>query len=158
MSRTIRLRDDGPQSFQHRNGVSASQDDPVVEDVPDDLAEYLVEDTGHFDYADDADAEAAAAGEMADDTVGAARAENAEPERAAASTQPPFDPGEYNVGELESHLADNEFSEGELSALVEAERAGKGRTTAVEAFEDARPGADTVPVDEAEADAEVDEE
>lgn len=59
MPQKITLRDDGPESFQHSGGVAASQDDPVVEDVRDSLAEYLVEDAGHFEYVDDAEAEEA---------------------------------------------------------------------------------------------------
>lgn len=48
----VRLRDDGPQSYSNRSGVSADQDDPVV-DVDADQAEYLVEETGYFERVDE---------------------------------------------------------------------------------------------------------
>lgn len=54
-----------------------------------------------------------------------------------AATEPPFDPSEYTVDEIEAELAEGEFSSAELDALAEAEADGKDRETALEAIEDA---------------------
>lgn len=49
---------------------------------------------------------------------------------------PPFDPKEYSVKELRQELEDGDFSADELQALLDAEKGGKGRKTAVIAIED----------------------
>lgn len=49
--------------------------------------------------------------------------------------EPPFDPSEKTVDELQDALEQNEYSDAELEALAEAEADGKNRETALEAIE-----------------------
>lgn len=51
--------------------------------------------------------------------------------------EPPFDPSDYTIDELEAELAERELSDDERSALLKAEREGDGRTGAVDAIEEA---------------------
>lgn len=46
--------------------------------------------------------------------------------------EPPFDPTEYTVDELDSRLADNDYTDDELAALRDAEESGEGRTSALD--------------------------
>lgn len=47
----------------------------------------------------------------------------------------PFDPGEFTVDQLESRMADNDYSDAGREALVEAERNGEDRDSAVDVLE-----------------------
>jgi hypothetical protein len=49
-----------------------------------------------------------------------------------ADTDAPIDPGEFTVGELRDHVHDAEYSDAELAAIANAERAGKDRATALD--------------------------
>jgi hypothetical protein len=49
----------------------------------------------------------------------------------------PVDPSEHTVSDLEKALADVELSDTEREALLDAERDGKDRDTAIEAIEEA---------------------
>jgi hypothetical protein len=51
---------------------------------------------------------------------------------------PPFSPAEYTVSDIESELADGDFSDAELEALLKAERIGQDRNGAVAAIEEER--------------------
>ena len=58
-----------------------------------------------------------------------------DPIESGGLTEPPFDPGEYTVDELESRLNDNDYSEEEMAALTEAEKDGENRDGALELLE-----------------------
>lgn len=51
------------------------------------------------------------------------------------SVSAPFDPSESTVDELEEKMANEEYSDAEHAALVEAEENGKNRDSAVEVLE-----------------------
>lgn len=51
--------------------------------------------------------------------------------------EPPFDPGDYTVGDLREGLPADAMTTAELEAVIEAERAGADRTTAKEVLRDA---------------------
>lgn len=55
--RTVRHRDDGPRSYRNRSrDVATARGDEI--DVCLDTAEYLVKETGHFEYVGDPEPEA----------------------------------------------------------------------------------------------------
>ena len=60
-----------------------------------------------------------------------------EDENEDVEPEAPFEPSEKTIDELEAALADGEFSEAELKALLEAEKAGKHRDGATDALDDA---------------------
>ncbi|WP_226479167.1 hypothetical protein [Natrinema amylolyticum] len=51
-------------------------------------------------------------------------------------TDLPVDPTEYTIAELETELEDQEFSEDELQAVLEAEASGQDRDGATDAIEE----------------------
>ena len=52
--------------------------------------------------------------------------------------EPPFDPTEKTVGELEELLEEDDYSAAELDAIAAAEQAGEDRSTALDAIDAAR--------------------
>jgi len=68
-----------------------------------------------------------------DDLVHSADAD-AESESAEAEVEPPFDPSEFNVDELEERLADSDLTDEELDALAAVE----DRKTGLDAIDAAR--------------------
>lgn len=108
-------------------------------EVSEGLASHLVDDVGRFERiasddggdSDGDDPDAASDGDSASD-AGSDDGEASDDEGGA-----PFHPGEYTVGELEERVASGDYSDAELEALAEAERANDDRTTAIEAIEEA---------------------
>jgi len=49
---------------------------------------------------------------------------------------PPIDPGDYTIDELQDKLADSDYSDAELAALYSAEVEGRDRTGAKDAIDD----------------------
>jgi len=49
--------------------------------------------------------------------------------------EPPIEPAGYSVSSLKEELEERDLTEEELQALIEAEKGGKGRTTAFSAIE-----------------------
>ncbi|UIP00340.1 hypothetical protein Hbl1158_02925 [Halobaculum sp. CBA1158] len=78
-------------------------------DIDDETAEYLLA-NGNFEVVESADS--------ADET----EADESD------SVDPPLDPANYTVSELETALEDGEYSDDELAAIRAAESAGKNRT------------------------------
>lgn len=64
-----------------------------------------------------------------------ADADEPEPGTPEAVVDPPFDPVEYTVPELEDALDEGDFDEPELLAIYSAEREADDRTTAVAAID-----------------------
>ena len=52
--------------------------------------------------------------------------------------EPPFDPTDLTVASVRSNLDEEDYSSAELDAIEAAERAGEGRSTALEAIDAAR--------------------
>jgi hypothetical protein len=52
-----------------------------------------------------------------------------------ASGAPPFDPGAYSVAQLRSVLLEYDLTDDQIAALASAERAGRGRASAIDAIE-----------------------
>lgn len=105
---------DGVLTFE---GGTAAVDDESVARVIDDTypnIEYVDGDAG--DGADSGD-------DQEDDDVVA---------------EPPFDPTEKTVGELEELLEEGDYSAAELDAIDAAEQAGEDRSTARDAIDAAR--------------------
>ena len=61
---------------------------------------------------------------------------------ATGVTVSPLNPSEFSVADLTEQMDERDLSVAELEALLEAERAGGGRTTAVSAIEEAIEEAD----------------
>lgn len=61
---------------------------------------------------------------------------------ATGVTESPLNPSEFSVADLTDEMAERDLSVAELEALLEAEKAGGERTTAVSAIEDAIEDAD----------------
>jgi len=110
---------------QHPDGVlefeggTAAVDDESVARVIDDTypnIEYVDGDAG-------AGADATSGDDQEDDDVVA---------------EPPFDPTEKTVGELEELLDEGDYSAAELDAIAAAEEAGEDRSTAQDAIDAAR--------------------
>ena len=110
---------------QHPDGVlefeggTAAVDDESVARVIDDTypnIEYVDGDAG-------AGADATFGDDQEDDDVVA---------------EPPFDPTEKTVGELEELLDEGDYSAAELDAIAAAEEAGEDRSTAQDAIDAAR--------------------
>lgn len=53
------------------------------------------------------------------------------------AVDPPVDPGDYTIDELEDYLENEPLSESELEALEQAERDGEDRKGALEAIQEA---------------------
>ena len=97
-----------------------------VADVSADDAEYLVEERGGFEYADDDPGTNEDAADDADEAGGQV-------------AEPPLNPAEFSVDALREALGEGEYSDAELDAIAEAERAdGSPRTTALDAIDAAR--------------------
>lgn len=112
---------DGVLTFE---GGTATVDDESVAEAIDDTypnIEYVDgADAGDGTASDDADSEPDQ--EDADDVV----------------AEPPFDPTEKTVGELEELLEEDDYSAAELDAIGAAEEAGEDRSTAHDAIDAAR--------------------
>lgn len=107
---------DGVLTFE---GGTAAVDEKSVARVIDDTypnIEYAGADAGAA--SDDADSEP----DQEDDVV----------------AEPPFDPTEKTVGELEELLEEGDYSAAELDAIAAAEEAGEDRSTAHDAIDAAR--------------------
>lgn len=110
---------DGVLTFE---GGTAAVDEESVARVIDDTypnIEYVDGDAGDGAASDDADSEP----DQEDDDVVA---------------EPPFDPTEKTVGELEELLEEDDYSAAELDAIAAAEEAGEDRSTAHDAIDAAR--------------------
>lgn len=57
-------------------------------------------------------------------------------EEAEGPVDPPFDPGEYTIDELEDALEAGEYSDAEVAALYSAEVEGEDRTGAIDAIDE----------------------
>ncbi|WP_254768229.1 hypothetical protein [Salinilacihabitans rarus] len=118
----VRLLDDGPAQYRNRSGVSADEDDPVV-DVDDEQAAYLVDETGYFEFVDpDPRLEAAADADASDDAAGDDGGDDPPDEGKPAG----LDPSGYTLEELEVELATGDYDD-RLDAIEAAERAEKDR-------------------------------
>ncbi|WP_435175643.1 hypothetical protein [Halorussus sp. AFM4] len=96
------------------NGEAISVDEEGVFELPDDQSGWLQ----RFADAYDVDPETLI---PSDDAV-----------------EPPFDPSEFNVDELEERLEGADLTVDELDALADAEADGKNRETALDAISDAK--------------------
>jgi hypothetical protein len=110
----VRLREDA-EGWREVDGPRLTPDDPFLTGLDEARAAALVRSNWALERADVDDAEA---------FYGAA--------------EPPFGPGEHTVEELRDELDGSDYSDAELDALADAEAAGKGRETALEAIGDAR--------------------
>jgi hypothetical protein len=61
---------------------------------------------------------------------------NADVEEESEVVDPPIDPGDYTIDELQEELAGTDYSDAELAALHSAEQDGKDRTGAKDAIDD----------------------
>ena len=61
---------------------------------------------------------------------------------AAGDDDPPADPGDMTITELEEHLADTDYTDDELRRLKTAEEEGEGRVGALDAIDNALGAAD----------------
>jgi len=70
--------------------------------------------------------------------VGEADGADASESESAADgiAEPPLDPGDHTIGELEAELEQQDYSDAELEALLDAEAAGKNRAGATDAIEE----------------------
>jgi hypothetical protein len=89
-------------------------------EVDDDLAEYLA-DHPDFDMVGDAGGDDVGSGTETDETAG--------------GVEPPFDPTEHTIDELEEELDTSEYGGSELHAVAAAEEDGKNRDGALEAID-----------------------
>jgi hypothetical protein len=86
-------------------------------------AAYLCEERGDFERVDDT-AETIEADAEADEAV----------------AEPPVNPAEHTIDDLEAALAEGDYSDAELDAIADAEAAGEDRTGAHDVIDDAREG------------------
>ena len=124
----VRVRYRGGYSFTHNEHGELEEGDVV------DVGEYTAEQfDGMFVRVDEES-------DLADESAGDADGDDggSDDDEADTATDAPVAPGEFAVDELRDHLAEADYSAGELDALESAERDGKGRTTALDAIDDAR--------------------
>ena len=115
----VTLRE-GAEGWRQVDGPRLTSDDPFLTGLEEQEAEALVRSNWALQHA----------------TVDEAR----EFHEGTAAAEPPFDPSELTVDELEAELADGEFTDHDLDVLATAEQDGKERDTALDAIEAARSG------------------
>ena len=112
---------------QHPDGVLTFEGGTAA--VDEESVARVIDDTyPNIEYVDGADAGAAS-----DDA-------DSEPDQEDDDVvaEPPFDPTEKTVGELEELLEEDDYSADELDAIAAAEEAGEDRSTAHDAIDAAR--------------------
>jgi len=111
---------------QHPDGVLTFEGGTAA--VDEESVARVIDDTyPNIEYVDGADAGAAS-----DDA-------DSEPDQEDdVVAEPPFDPTEKTVGELEELLEEDDYSAAELDAIAAAEEAGEDRSTAHDAIDAAR--------------------
>lgn len=112
---------------QHPDGVLTFEGGTAA--VDEESVARVIDDTyPNIKYVDGADA-----GADSDDA-------DSEPEQEDDDVvaEPPFDPTEKTVGELEELLEEGDYSAAELDAIAAAEEAGEDRSTAHDAIDAAR--------------------
>lgn len=128
----VRYTDDGG-----RYRVADETFEPGDEaEVSDGLASHLVDDVGRFERVDSDDASddgntADADGDEED--VGVDLSEEA----VHPAAEPPFNPSDLTVAEIEERLEDGDYDEPDLLALYSAEAESKERQTALDAIRQA---------------------
>lgn len=121
---TAGLHPDGTIEFEN--------DKATVED--EDLARQLANRHTHVEYAGavDDDSDESVADDSSADEAGEADDSDAE-----TVAEPPLNPSEFSVDELEDALADGDYTVRELEVIGDAEEADKNRTTALDAIDGA---------------------
>jgi hypothetical protein len=111
---------------QHPDGVLTFEGGTAA--VDDESVARVIDDTyPNIEYVD---------GDAGDTTDGADSGDDQEDDDVVA--EPPFDPTEKTVGELEELLEEGDYSAAELDAIDAAEQAGEDRSTARDAIDAAR--------------------
>lgn len=118
--------EDGEPAAEAADQADVDTDQADTEDAADTDAEAAAEDEYDADAADEYDAE-----DEDEYEAGTRDAQAADAEAADA----PLDPDEYTIDELETELADGDYSADELDALAAAERDGQDRTGATDAID-----------------------
>jgi len=121
-----------PEFFERLDGA-AGDTEPATEDVQEDTGDAA-------DQEDDVDEGAEDVDESSSDDVDETAIEESSPDEAEAEVaDPPLDPTQFSVDDLKTELDAGDFSDAELDALEDAERADDDpRTTALDAIEAAR--------------------
>lgn len=113
----------GRSQFSYEGTMYApGETDEFDDDEADELLDHW---SDGWERADDSDS--------SDDGDSDSDADNADGDE----TEAPFDPSEETNDSLDEMLSENDYSEAELNALLEAEEAGKDRDGAKEALNDA---------------------
>jgi len=123
----VRLREDASGWARVSDDIELTEDDPVLEDLTEQEAEDLVQTQWALVHAED--------GDGTDDETDESDADTGD---GAKVGEPPVDPSEYNLDELEAHLDENDYSAAELDALEAAEEAGEDRSGAQDLIDAAR--------------------
>jgi hypothetical protein len=113
--------------------------------TPGDVVELTEDELGEFDHyftqisteAAEEDSEAEEEDEGEETEAEEETSENGE-EPAQREGELPIDPGEYNIPALEEKLAEEDYSESELDAIMQVEKDGRDRTGAKDAVKDAK--------------------
>jgi hypothetical protein len=95
-------------------------------DVSEAQAAYLCEERGDF--------------ERVGDEPGPGAEGDADEDSVELVAEPPINPADHTIAELEEALADGEYSDAELDAIADAEAASDDRTGAHDAINAAREG------------------
>lgn len=109
----VKLRDDA-SGWRKVDGPRLDPDDPFLTGLDEQEAENLV---------------------RANWALQRSSVEEAQAFYGSETTEPPFNPGEKTVDELEAELEDGDYGSSELTELAAAEEEGKNRETAIEAIE-----------------------
>lgn len=116
----VRLRDGATGWARVSDDIELTEDDPVLDGLTEQEAEDLVQTQWALVHADDTEAVDTDAGD--------------EPEVA----EPPIDPSELTLDDLEADLDENDYSAAELDALESAEEAAEDRSGAQDLIDAAR--------------------
>ena len=109
-----------------------------VEDYDGDLSgKYGLPSSAADDESAEDGADAGGDDDESDDTHDENEADTSESEPSVevSADHAPFDPSDYNVDELREVVASDSYDDDERAALVKAEKAGKNRSSAIDALE-----------------------